>query len=196
MSAVHQTMGISNAEFVFFNDQVVSVFALAGASAEDQVAVRIVLNGLKEAIVMQNSICDRYSKALNMTNKMLVTSVVLKTFGKITANNSPIKKYFDGTKPAGSVNFLSPQFKGALDGLVDGLTSWFGDALMCSDNSIAPYTGPSLDDVHRSMFINVDEFHFFNGKVIEVLQGAGVKSADIVAVSRALNSTKSVIVFG
>jgi len=195
MSKVHQPMGISSPEFVFFNDQVVQTLAAAGVTEQDQVAVRIVLNGLKTAVVVQNSICDRYSTALKVTNKELVRGVVLKVFTRITdINGSPIRKYFDGTKPRGSLNFLNPKNQGALDGLVHGLTTWFGAALGCSDDTIPPYGGPTLADVHKIMKINVDEFNFFNTQVLNVLLTSGVAKKDLQAISGALNSTKTDIV--
>jgi len=194
MDKVHQPMGIQSAEFNSFNEAVISVLAGAGVSDIDQVAVRIVLNGFKNDIVVQNSICDRYSVALKVTNKELVQSVVLKAFTAITSDSSPIKKYFDGRKPAGSLNYLNPKNKVALDGLVHGLTTWFGDALGCSDDTIPPYGGPPLSAVHKRMGINENEFNFFNGGVVNILRDSGVQSKDLVAVAKALNNTRNDIV--
>jgi len=194
MDKVHQPMGIQSAEFNAFNEAVISVLAGAGVSDIDQVAVRIVLNGFKNDIVAQNSICDRYSVALKLSNKALVQAVVLQAFSAITADSSPIKKYFDGRKPPGSLNYLNPKNKVSLDGLVHGLTTWFGQALGCSDDTIPPYGGPSLSQVHRSMSINENEFNFFNGGVINILRSKGVASKDLVAIARALNGTRNEIV--
>jgi hypothetical protein len=47
-------------------------------------------------------------------------------------------------KPAGSMNFLNPKNKLALDGLSNGLVSFFGSALMCSDETIPPYGGQPM----------------------------------------------------
>jgi truncated hemoglobin YjbI len=194
MSKVHQPMGINSAEFGSFNEAVISVLANAGVSDIDQVAVRIVLESFKKDVVVQGSICDRYSQALKITNKELVQSVVVKAFTAITADSSPIKKYFDGRKPPGSLNYLNPKNKVSLDGLVNGLTTWFGDALGCSDDTIPPYGGPPLAAVHKRMGINEDEFNFFNGGVVSILRASGVVSKDLVAVARALNGTKADIV--
>jgi len=195
MDKVHQPMGISSPEFVFFNDQVVQTLAVAGVTEQDQVAVRIVLNGLKTSIVSQNSICDRYSNALKVSNRDLVRGVVLKVFTRITdPNGSPIRKYFDGTKPRGSLNFLNPKNSVALEGLVHGLTTWFGAALGCSDDTIPPYGGPPLSAVHRVMKINLDEFNFFNTQVLGVLLTSGVAKKDLQVISGALNSTRADIV--
>jgi len=167
----------------------------AGVTEQDQVAVRIILNGLKSAIVVQNSICDRYSNALKVSNKDLVRGVVLKVFTRITdPNGSPIRKYFDGTKPRGSLNFLLPKNSVALEGLVHGLTTWFGAALGCSDDTIPPYGGPPLAKVHKIMLINLAEFNFFNTEVLGVLLASGVAKKDLQTISAALNSTKTDIV--
>jgi len=194
MDKIHQPMMISANEFVAFNDAVVAVLAGAGVTDIDQVAVRIVLNGLKEQIVMQNSICDRYSNALKLTNKDLVQSVVVSVFKAVTMDSSPIKKYFDGRKPAGSLNYLNDKNKVALDGLVNGLTTFFGGVLGCSDETIAPYGGPPMKAVHKRMMINSDEFNFFNAAVINVLRQSGVAPKDLTAVLKALNSTRTDIV--
>jgi hypothetical protein len=54
------------------------------------------------------------------------------------------RKYFNGQKPAGSMNFLNPKNKLALDGLANGLVAFFGTALGCSDETIPPYGGLAL----------------------------------------------------
>jgi len=194
MSKVHQRMGIATYEFNFFNDQVVAVLKAAGVSDVDQVAVKIVLSGLKVDIVAQGSICDRYSDVLKVSNKDLVSKVVLAVFQKITAFGSQIRIYFNGDKPAGSLNFLDAKNKVALDGLVNGLVTWFGMALGCSDDSIGPYGGPPLSAVHKLMGIDKDEFDFFNTKVLNVLRASGVVTKDLIDVSLALNGTKKEIV--
>jgi len=194
MSKVHQPMGIATYEFNFFNEQVVAVLKENHVSDVDATAVRIVLNGLKNDIVVQGSICDRYSDVLKVSNHDLVAKVVLAVFQKVTAFGSPIRIYFNGDKPPGSLDFLNSKNKVALDGLVNGLVTWFGMALGCSDDSIAPYGGPPLNVVHKIMGINKDEFDFFNTKVLNVLRGSGVVEKDLIAVSSALNGTKREIV--
>ena len=194
MDKVHQPMGINLFESIAFNDAVVAVLAAAGVSEIDQVAVRIVLNSLKTSIVVQNSICDRYSAALKVSNQALVKAVVLGVFGAVTMDGAPTLKYFNGVKPPGSMNFLNPKNQAALDGLVNGLITFFGTALGCSDETIGPYGGPSMTNVHKRMRINENEFNFFNLQVLNVLRTSGVARADLITVSKLLNSTKSVIV--
>jgi len=118
----------------------------------------------------------------------------MKTFAAITTDSSPIVKYFNGVKPAGSTNFLADRSKLALAGLVNGLVTFFGGALMCSDLTIPPYGGPALQPVHKRMMINVNEFNYFNDQVLTVLRLSGVAPRDLTAVLRILNSTKTDIV--
>jgi len=194
LDKIHQPMGIAFHEFVKFNDDVIDTLAAAGVTDIDQVAVRILLNTLKSQIVVQNSICDRYSNMLSVTNKDLMTKVVVATVTGVTSPSAPTLKYFDGTKPPGSLNFLLPKNKNALDGVLFGLVTFFGQALGCSDGTLPPYGGPTLKNVHGIMGIAVDEFDFFNNVLIGVLRGAGVAQKDITTVHRFLNSTQPNIV--
>jgi len=140
------------------------------------------------ALYQSTSICDKYSKALNTTNKGLVTTVVNGVVAKVTATGAVTKKYFDGTKPKGSTNFLDASNSAALKALVDSLVQFFGGGLGCSDGTITKYTGPSMSKVHQKMGIYPEESVFFNDQVIAVLAGAGVSSADQIAVRGVLNS--------
>jgi len=56
MALVHQHMGISDAEFDFFNNQVVAVCAGAGVSIRDQQFVLALLDTLRSAIVNDNAL--------------------------------------------------------------------------------------------------------------------------------------------
>jgi len=194
MDKIHQPLGINVFESIAFNDAVIGVLAAAGVDELDQVAVRIALNGLKDQIVLQNSICDRYSKALSVTNKELVATVVTGVFTAVTTDGAPTLKYFNGVKPAGSMNFLNPKNKLALDGLANGLVAFFGTALGCSDETVPPYGGPNMKAVHKIMRINEGEFNFFNVQVLQVLRNAGVTSTDLSAITKFLNSTRTDIV--
>jgi len=194
LDKVHQPMGISVFESIAFNDAVISVLAAAGVEEGDQVAVRMLLNTLKDQIVVQNSICDRYSKALKVDNKELISNVVAGVFTAVTADGAPTTKYFNGVKPAGSMNFLNPKNKLALDGLVNGLVAFFGSALGCSDETVPPYGGGTLKAVHKIMRINENEFNFFNVQVLTVLRNAGVANSDLSVITKFLNSTKPDIV--
>jgi len=146
------------------------------------------------ALFQSASICDKYSKALNLTNLKLVTTVVSGAVGKVTAAGTNTLKYFDGTKPAGSTNFLDPNNAASLKALSDALVSFFGGALGCTDGTISAYTGPTLAKVHGKMGISGGEFDFFNSQVIAVMAGAGVTPGDTSAVLKVLESTRTAIV--
>jgi len=53
MAAVHKHMGINDAEFDFFNEQVIAVIAGAGVSVRDQQFVLALLDTLRSAIVSE-----------------------------------------------------------------------------------------------------------------------------------------------
>jgi len=192
MDKVHQPMGINKAESQFFNDQVIAVLAGAGVTQEDQTTARNLLGSLNKQIISQ-TICDRYSDALKVSNKALVTSVVTGVFGKITAPSTPTLKFFNGVQPPGSTDYLNRN-KDALPGLVNGLVTFFGQALGCHDGTIAKYGGPTMKQVHGPMGVNNLAFNFFNFQVIGVLRAAGVAPADLNAVHGLLNNTKADIV--
>jgi len=142
----------------------------------------------------QQSICDKYSKALKLTNKALVSTVVTAVVGKVTATGTNTLKYFDGEKPKGSLNFLDKANNASLTALVDSLVSFFGAALGCSDGTISAYTGPTMAKVHQPMGIKSAEFTFFNMQVLAVLTSAGVSPGDVATVGGVLNSLKKDIV--
>jgi len=195
MDKVHQKMGISSFEFNHFNDQVFNAVKALGATEEDAVAVKILLNTYKQSIVLQGTICDRYSVHAKMSNKELMFSIVLKVISRVAAPDNVNRKYFDGEKPRGSMNFLDAKNKNAFDGLVNGLACYFGQALGCNDDTLPPYGGDTLQKVHARKKITIYEFHTFNADVLAVLvQVAPVSRQDIRTISFALNSTMSKIV--
>lgn len=54
-----------------------------------------------------DSICDRYSDLLNVTNEELVREVVVDVFDLATQPTSPLLQFFDGTTPPGSTDYLN-----------------------------------------------------------------------------------------
>jgi len=120
--------------------------------------------------------------------------VVAGAFKRVTAAGTVTKKYFDGTKPPGSTNFLDEANGAALRSLVKSLVEFFGVALGCTDGTIAKYTGPSMSKVHQPMTINTKEFSFFNTEVVAVMAVAGVTPADQGTVRSLLNGLNTDIV--
>jgi truncated hemoglobin YjbI len=134
------------------------------------------------------TICDYYSAALNLTNADLVSFVVAQTVNM--SLHSELAVFFNGEVPEGSTDFTDPDNTEAFIHLFDGLVSFFGVALGCTDGSIAPYTGPSLADAHAGMPITSDDFELFNSFIIEIMGAAGVIEADLETVGGVLESTR------
>jgi len=143
-------------------------------------------------IVKAQTICNKYSSLLMISNQALVFSVVNSSFNQIALPASPIKDYFNGVVPAGSTNYIGNQAQAA--GLINKLVGFFGPALGCSDGTIGAYTGNSnMQQVHGAMPIGSFEFSTFNNIVLGVMAGAGVVPADIQATNATLISLKSAI---
>jgi len=140
------------------------------------------------------TLCNKYSKALNISNNLLVTTVVTGVVPKIVEVGTPTKAFFDGTRPAGSVNFLDPNNKQLLDALVRSLVAFFGAGLGCTDGTIGSYTGPTMDKVHLRLGISDQAFEFFNLQVINVMRKAGVVETDLATVLTLLISLQAQIV--
>jgi len=192
LTDVHQPMGLSKVVFDSFNQLLLSVTAGAGVTPEDNAMILSVLNSLEKNIVSQ-SICDRYSQALKISNLDLLTSVVNGTVNKLVVD--PITSpFFNGQTPAGSTNFLSDatQFKK----LFDELVQFFGQALGCRDGTIPPYPAnrPSLTTVHQPMGLSKVVFDKFNELLISVTAGAGVTPEDNAMILSVLNSLQTQIV--
>jgi len=143
---------------------------------------------------LSESLCDKYSKALKISNKALVTKVVGETVKKLVAPKTPTLKFFDGSFPAGSVNFTNPANSARLTALSEALVAFFGGALGCTDGTIPAYRGANMTVVHKNMKIDDNTFMFFNNQVIQVLQDNGVSMPDRVAVRKVLMSLRNQIV--
>jgi hypothetical protein len=80
--------------------------------------------------------------------------------------------------------------------LINGLVTFFGNLriLGCTDGSIGPYKGPSLQIVHHNMGVDDHAFNFFNMMMLNVMRNSGVSPADLLTVTRLLNATRSEIV--
>jgi len=133
------------------------------------------------------SICDFYSTAKNLSNNALVSAVVSGTVG--AALGSPLKQFFDGTTPAGSTNFTNAANSGKLTTLEFNLVQFFGGALGCTDGTITPYTGPSMQIVHQNMPITLTYFQTFCSALLGVMGGFGVSQSDLNAVNATLQTT-------
>jgi hypothetical protein len=195
MSAVHKSMGINEDEFTFFVTTLLGVLTKAGVTANDVATVKNVLESTRGAIVTaSNSICDKYSRALKLTNTALVTFVVKQTITRLVADDAPTKQYFDGTKPEGSINFLDASNAALLQALTDSLVNFFWGPLGCTMDPPRSYTGGGMKEVHSAMGINGQEFTHFKNSLAGVLKDAGVVAADVNAVNGVIESLRSAIV--
>jgi len=197
MAAVHAAMGINDLEFDFFENALLGVLTKAGVVKADVKAVKTVLESTRRAIVTtasKKSICDKYSKALGVPNKALLTTLVNAIVGKLVAPSSLVLKYFDGTKPAGSTNFTDPRNSALLSALVKSLSAFFWTPLGCSDQPPLVYQGGSMSAVHKSMRISGLEFDFFVTAAAKALTDSGVTSDDLTVIAGVLNGLKGQIV--
>jgi len=195
MKSVHSGMSINDADFTFFVNALLGVLTKSGVTPVDVKTVRGVLESTRKDIVTVKaaSICDKYSRALKLSNAQLVTTIVNNTIKLLVGPTAPTKKYFDGTKPAGSTNFLRNPV--ALAGLTKSLVNFFWAPLGCSiDRPPRVYTGGSMKDVHASMGINNAEMTFFKNALSQVLTKAGVAAADVKTVAGVIESLRSQIV--
>jgi len=147
-------------------------------------------------VVGSGTFCDKYASALGLSQVSLVGAVVDGTVAKAIDINSPLLKYFDGTKPPGSTNFLAASSKPQLLTLRGSLVAFFGSALKCSDPTFPKYTGPTdLLPLHTPMGITKGENDVFTSAVIATLMGYGVQDAgDIQAAKDVLASVANQIV--
>jgi len=144
--------------------------------------------------VAKNSICDRYSAALGLTNVQLVTAVVAGTFNAAVAPGSLIQGFFNGTVPSGSIDFTTNAAQKSR--LVNDLVAFFGQPtiLGCTDSTFPVYNASTdLHAIHQAMPIGTAEFETFNSDLIGVLKASGVSVPDQNAVYAILESTKSAV---
>jgi len=140
-------------------------------------------------VAPSGTICNRYSFALNVSNRQLVALVVNQTVLAVVVN-SDTKPFFDGTVPPGSTNYLDPRNAGALTNLNEKLIEFFGAALGCSDGSIPPYSGGTMKQVHAPLGISGTAFSQFNAELLRVLSNNGVSNEDVAAVGVILESLR------
>jgi len=146
------------------------------------------------AVGKQQTLCDKYASALGLTGAQLVGAVVTGTVGGVVAVGTPTKKFFDGTSPPGSINFLANTT--AFGILFTHLVEFFGapSALDCTDGSVPAYEGnPNMQQVHAAMPIDNTAFVFFNTVLLNVTASAGVTAADNQAISDLLESFRGSI---
>jgi len=140
-------------------------------------------------VAPSGTICNRYSFALNITNRQLVALVVNDTVLAVVVNPDT-KPYFDGTIPPGSTNFLDARNGASLSNLNEKLIEFFGGALGCSDGTIRPYSGGTMKQVHAPLGVSNTAFSQFNSELLRVLSNRGVSPEDVATVGALLESLR------
>jgi len=192
IAQIHVNMGISDHVFDVFNFLLVGTMKSLGVSNEDGATVAGLLETFREDIVQRDTICNRYSKTIGVTNLQLLTTVVDKTV-KLLVEDPVTLPYFNGQRPRGSTDFISDT--AALASLEAGVIAFFGQkaVLGCSDGTVPKYSGGTLDAIHQKLIISNAAFDHFNGHLLDVLIDAGVASNDINKVAAILESTRPLI---
>jgi len=201
LAAVHQKMLLNQKETLKFNELLIGVLRGVGVTNEtDLKAVSTVLHSTRFDICNKadtgcSSFCFNYSQGGILSNNQLMTAVVSKSVA--AALNSTLKKFFDGTFPAGSTDFTAPANSAQYNKLADHLIKFFGENLGCKDGTILAYDGiTDMKIVHAKMNISAGEFDAFNGAVVGVAASLGVSAADQVILKNVLESTRTAIVAG
>jgi len=139
-----------------------------------------------------DTICEKYSKALGVSQAKLMETIVTAV---VTAEVSDpgIKLFFDGTLPAGSINFLTNT--SAFNRLAANLIAFFGAAIGCNDPLFPVYNGnKNMKAVHKFMPIDYDAFEKFNTIFIQALAKLGVDSGDQSTIRGVLDSFAPAII--
>jgi len=134
----------------------------------------------------QQSLCDKYSAAKNLTNLALMTTIVGDTFAGLTASTSPVLDWFNGVK--NGIDYTDPANKNQTDLLAAHLVQWFGRDLQCTDPTFPTYGGnPSMSSVHSTLGLGASQIAAFNKILTDVLGALGVSNPDILFVKTYLN---------
>jgi len=143
-------------------------------------------------VVVLPTLCDKYSSALQMPNELTFTNTVFGGILNSLMKDSSTARYFDGTFPAGSVNYTQTPNNNNYNNLVGHLGQFFAQpgALNCTDGTVSPYTRANMTFVHRNMPIGITQFNSFNKQAIAFLASAGVTAADQASVLALLQSFK------
>jgi len=176
--------------FNAFNDILVSYAGSQGVTTDDQTAIYGVLRATQN-LVVSVSVCDKYSRLLNISNNALISLVVNRTISGLLAD--PLTApYFTGVTPPGTKDFTKNP--NALQKLFNGLVQFFGGGLGCSDGSISQYTDADLASLHQPLGITAAVSQRFNSILLGVTSGAGVTTDDNSIISGILVSLNNVII--
>jgi len=191
---IHHPMGITKAAFDDFNQAVIDAMNANFVPFTDNSTVKALLDSTEPCIVSNETLCDKYSRILNINNHLLMETIVNATINGLVT--SPITLiYFNGEQPKGSTDFLVSGSFTELNALRSGLVSFFGDALGCLDGTIASYSGRPLNLIHQFMGVRNNVFDEFNRILLDVTSTSGVTDTDNALIAAALESYRPEIVF-
>jgi len=144
------------------------------------------------SIASADTICEKYSKALGVTQIQLMDTIV-KAVVTAEVSDPAIKLFFDGTLPPNSINFLANM--SAFNRLANNLIAFFGAAIGCMDPTFPVYNGnKNMKAVHMFMPIDYDAFEKFNVIFIQALAKLGVDAGDQAAIRGVLDSFAPAII--
>jgi len=132
------------------------------------------------------SICDTYVGTGN--GSALVSAVVDATVALALNPANGIAQFFNG-QIQGSTNFTGNAAAYAV--LRNGLITFFGAALNCTDGSIGPYLGGDLTPFHTPLGIPFVSYFTFNNALLSVLIASKVATSDVIAVATLLDTLRA-----
>jgi len=146
-----------------------------------------------------NTICNRYSAALNITNVLLMNQIIVplerSVFDVSASPGNDLAQYFNGTTPQNSRNFLDPKNKDLLGSLNDRFVAFFGEIYGCTQPDFPRfYRTGNLRRMHQRMMLTDAQFNEFQAALGNVLTGLGVASTDVTTATTALEPFRSKIV--
>jgi len=142
------------------------------------------------------TMCDLYASKNQMTQEMLMRTIITDVIARVVNPNQILAQYFNGTTPPGSRNFLDPKNRDLTEDLINRLIAFFGQLLQCTSKDFPAFhkTG-NFRRIHHRMRLTVNEFNLFNAAVLAALKDSKFSTSDIGDVGVVLNSFSSEIVF-
>jgi len=142
------------------------------------------------------TICNTYSKALNITNLALMYTVIDAVSLQLFMPTNDLAQYFNGTTPPGSRDFVSEKNRDLAAGLNHRLIAFFGGLLGCTLDPHFPVFKKTANfrRLHQRMGITNAQFDEFNGVLISVCQSAGVAQADLTTMTAILETFRTRVV--
>jgi hypothetical protein len=144
--------------------------------------------------VSSASLCTEEAYSLGISQKVFVGRIVNDTVDAIISETSPIKRFFDGTIPIGSIYFTDPGNTAYLNALKSDFISYFALEFQCNDSSIHVYQGdPNMRRLHMHMPISLNDFETFVDTMLEVSVAIGVSQNGVQNIRDVLTTNMALI---